>query len=91
MGIVDVLHEASELHGRVYRITGQVDADWASWYGDWLTNLSELPELLGTKPVRSEVVHLLVLLDKEYERSKPAEPWEEYYARRFAEHFAHPS
>lgn len=87
-GIRDVLHEVSELHGQVYRITNMTDADWASWYGNWLTTLSELPELLGkAELVRSEVVYLLVLLDKEYEQKKPEEPWEQYYAQRFVEHF----
>ena len=42
------------------------DDDWASWYGDWLVRLSELPQLLEKPAVRSELVYLLVRLDKEY-------------------------
>jgi hypothetical protein len=45
--------------------------DCASWYADWLISLSELPDLLGIKPVRSELVYLLVSLDKEYTASHP--------------------
>lgn len=81
-----LLTEASETHHQVYRIVDGVDADWASWYGDWLVRLSELPRLLGHEPVRSELVCLLVELDKEYTAGKPDEPWPEYYAARIAGH-----
>jgi hypothetical protein len=86
--IADLLHEVAETHHRVYRITDGDDADWASWYADWLIELSELPALLGRTPVRSELVYLLVLLDREYTDRQPAEPWPQYYARGVAEHFS---
>jgi hypothetical protein len=82
-----LLHEAGETHHGVYRIVDGADGDWASWYADWLVNLSELPRLLDTKPVRSELTYLLVSLDKDYARSQPDEPWETYYAQRILEHF----
>lgn len=85
--IAGLLHEAAETHHRVYRITDGVDADWASWYANWLIHLSELPQQLGRTPVRSELVHLLVLLDKEVTEEQPSESWEQYYARRIADHF----
>lgn len=37
------LHEAAETHHRVFRIVDGADDDWASWYSDWLTTLSDLP------------------------------------------------
>jgi hypothetical protein len=49
--------------------------------------LSELPDLLGGTPVRSELVYMLVRLDKEYTEQHPAEAWEDYYARALLEHF----
>lgn len=84
----ELLHEAAETHHRVFRIVDGADDDWASWYADWLVRLSELPQLLGMVPVRSEVVYLLVRLDKEYTEQKPAVTWETYYARAILEHFA---
>ena len=42
--IARLLDEVAETHHRVYRITDGTDADWASWYADWLLNLSELSE-----------------------------------------------
>jgi hypothetical protein len=82
-----LLTEAGETHHRVYRIVEGADDDWASWYAPWLIDLSELPALLGTKPVRSELIWLLVSLDKEYAAKGPEEPWQSYYARRIIDHF----
>ena len=88
--VAELLHEAAETHHVVYRIVDGADDDWASWYGDWLIRLSELPQLLGVPPVRSELVYLLVGLDKQYVEQKPAEAWETYYARAILEHFSTP-
>jgi hypothetical protein len=82
-----LLHEAGETHHRVFRIVDGADNDWASWYADWLIKLSELPTLLGAKPVPSELVYLLVSLDKEYTARSPDQPWEDYYASRVLGHF----
>ncbi|MBV9095521.1 MAG: hypothetical protein JO132_16875 [Streptosporangiaceae bacterium] len=82
-----LLHEAGETHHRVFRIVDGADGDWASWYAQWLIDLSELPDLLGVRPVRSELIYVLVGLDKQYTAEDPAEPWEMYYARRIADHF----
>jgi len=82
-----LLHEAGETHHRVFRIVDGADDDWASWYAWWLINLSELPDLLDGKPVRSELTYLLVSLDKQYTAEAPGEPWETYYAGRILRHF----
>ncbi len=85
--VAALLHEAGETHHLVYRIVDGDDPDWASWYANWLVNLSELPEILGTMPVRSELVWLLVTLDKEYTRAKPELAWPQWYAERVMGHF----
>ena len=85
--ISDLLHEAAETHHIVYRITDGEDPDWATWYSDWLTRLSELPELLGRDPVRSELTHMLVTLNKDFTAEKPGGAWEDYYAERLIEYF----
>ena len=85
--IRELLHEAGETHHQVYRIVDGADDDWASWYADWLVRLSELPDLLGGTPVRSELVYMLVRLDKEYTEQQPDEAWEDYYARALLGHF----
>ena len=83
--IRDLLHEAAETHHVVYRITDGADDDWASWYADWLIDLSELPDVLGTRPTRSELVWLLVGLAKEYGAEERVEPWEDVYAKALAD------
>lgn len=81
----DLLREAGEIHHAVWRIHDGDDPDWASWYSDWLVNLSELPEILGRKPVRSELTHALVELGRA--QGGAEEPWEEAYARAIVERF----
>jgi hypothetical protein len=81
----EVLHTVGETHHAVFQIVDGADDDWATWYADWLVNLSELPALLGTTPVRSELTYQLVSLAKEYAAADTDEPWEEYYASRLLE------
>ena len=85
--ISDLLQEVSETHHRVFRIVDGADDDSATWYADWLINLSELPALLGTKPVRSELVYLLVALDKDYTSGHHDQPWPAIYAPKILSHF----
>jgi hypothetical protein len=85
--VADLLHEASETHHVVYRIVDGDDPDWASWYADWLLALSELPQLLGSAPVRSHLVHALVQLDRDYAAEAREERWEDWYAERLLAEF----
>ena len=85
--VARLLHEAGEAHHVVYRIVDGDDPDWASWYADWLLDLSELPELLGARPVRSHLVHALVELERSYAEKGPDEPWPDWYAVRLVERF----
>ena len=78
--IADLLHEAAETHHIVYRIVDGDDPDWASWYADWLLDHSELPDVLGRRPIRSHLVHDLVDLDREFTSTARDERWEDWYA-----------
>ena len=49
----DLLHEVSEVHHVVYRITDGADDDWASFYADWLIDHSELPAVRTSTPSES--------------------------------------
>jgi hypothetical protein len=82
-----LLHEVGDTHHVVFRITDGADDDWATFYSDWLVNHSELPQLLGGAPVRSELTWMLVQLDKDYTAKKPTEKWEDWYAERVVGHF----
>jgi hypothetical protein len=86
--VAELLQEAGETHHRVYRIPDGTDDDWASWYSDWLHMLSELPELLAARPVRSHLVHALVQLDRDHNANETDEPWPEFYARHLRQRFS---
>jgi hypothetical protein len=85
--LASLLHEVGETHHLVFRISDGEDDDWASWYADWLIDHSELPQILGRAPVRSELVWLLVQADKDYTSAAPHTPWPDWYAQRVLEHF----
>jgi hypothetical protein len=78
---------SDETHHQVFRIVDGADGDWASWYAQWLIDLSELPGMLGVRPVHSELIYLLVSLDKQVTAEAAGEPWETYYARHILRHF----
>jgi hypothetical protein len=80
--IAQILHDAAETHHRVWAITEGDDDDWATWYADWLVNLSHLSDALGHRPVRSHLTHALVQLDRDYRASGDDGPWEPWYAER---------
>jgi hypothetical protein len=89
--VAELLHEAGETHHLVYQIVDGEDADWASWYSDWLINLSELPKLLAAAPVRSELVSLLVQLDRDYTLAATDVAWPQWYAERIVQRWANSS
>jgi len=82
-----LLHEAAETHHVVYRITDGDDPDWASFYADWLLDHSELPEILGESPVRSQLVHALVQLDRDFVAGGIEGRWEDWYAEQLMAQF----
>jgi len=85
--VAALLDEAAETHHRVYRITDGTDDDWASWYADWLLNLSELAEVLGQRPVRSHLVYALVQLDRDHTADHSETAWPEFSAQRLVATF----
>jgi hypothetical protein len=83
--IADLLQEAAETHHRVYRITDGTDEDWALWYAEWLLELSELPDVLGRRPVLSHLVHALVQCDRDHVDAASDEAWQSFYAKRLVQ------
>ena len=85
--VSDLLHEAAEVHHVVYRVTDGADDDWASFYAEWLVEHSELPEVLGSGPARSHLVHELVECDRASVDAAPDARWEDAYAERIVARF----
>lgn len=86
--VAALLEEAADLHHRVYRITDGADEDWASWYAGWLLELSELPQVLGTTPARSHLVHALVQAERDRATAADDQPWPTAYAAALCQRFA---
>jgi hypothetical protein len=80
--IAALLHQVGETHHTVFADTDGNDEDWATFYSDWLLAHSDLPKLLGRRPVRSDLTRDLVELDEQYTKLAPSEPWPAWYAER---------
>lgn len=80
--ISKILKLAGEVHHAVYQIVDGADDDWASWYADWLLELSELPKLLGHKPIRSHLVHALVQAERDFAAAGSPGAWQDFYAEQ---------
>jgi hypothetical protein len=80
--IAALLTQAGDVHHLVFADTDGNDDDWATFYSDWLLTHSELPALLGHRPVRSHLTRDLVELDEQYSRQNRSEPWPQWYAQR---------
>ena len=53
--IASVLTRTEQAHGAVFHYVGGDDADWASFYADFLINHSPLPAMLATPPIRGHL------------------------------------
>jgi hypothetical protein len=82
MKVADLLNQVGEVHHRVFADTDGNDDDWATFYSDWLLAHSQLPRLLGRRPIRSHLTRDLVELDEAYTKAAPSEPWPAWYAAR---------
>jgi NAD(P)H-hydrate epimerase len=85
--VADLLQKAGEIHHMVFADTNGADDDWATFYSDWLLAHSQLPTLLGRRPIRSHLTRDLVELDERYAAQAPSEPWPEWYADRLIEKY----
>jgi hypothetical protein len=77
-----LLDQVGEVHHVVFADTDGNDADWATFYSDWLLTHSDLAKLLGRRPVRSHLTRDLVDLDEQYTKLAPSQPWPAWYADR---------
>ncbi len=85
--IAALLHQVGEVHHLVFADTDGSDEDWATFYSDWLLAHSELPRLLGRRPVRSHLTRDLVELDRAYTTAAPSDAWPAWYADRLIEKY----
>ena len=84
--IAALLHQTAEDHHVAYRATDGVDPDWSIWYAEHLLQES-IEKLLDAKLLKSDLIYLLVLADKQQISEAPGAHWENYYADFFVSRY----
>lgn len=76
--LVDLFHQTKKAHFQAYLATDGADPDWPLWYAGYL--LEPIRQLLQIELTKSELVYLLVRVDREQRANAPQADWTEYYA-----------
>src|SRR6266852_4490709 len=81
-----LLYQTAEDHHVAYKETDGVDPDWSIWYAGHLLEKG-LEALLDAKLLKSDLIYLLVLADKQQMSEAPGSHWENYYADFFVSRY----
>ena len=84
--IAALLNQTAEDHHITYKATDGVDPDWSIWYAEHLLEQG-IEKLLDAKLLKSDVIYLLVLADKQQISEAPGAHWENYYANFFVDRY----
>ena len=84
--IAALLHQTAEDHHVAYKATDGVDPDWSIWYAEHLLEQG-IEKLLDAKLLKSDLIYLLVLADKQQLSEAPGGHWENYYADFFVRRY----
>lgn len=75
---------AGPAHHQAYLETNGEDPEWPLWYAEYLHK--GVNDLLKTKLTLSELVYMLVAVDRAYREQAPSQPWSSFYTDFFLEH-----
>jgi hypothetical protein len=84
--LAEMLHQTAEDHHVAYKETDGVDPDWSIWYAPHLIELG-FGKLLGASLLKSDLIYLLVKVDKEQTSEAPGAAWERYYTDFFIKRY----
>jgi hypothetical protein len=84
--ITALFHQAGEDHLASHKETNGDDPDWPIWYAGYLLE-NGLETLLDAKLLKSDLIYLLVLVDKQQKSEAPGSQWEKYYANFFVRRY----
>jgi NAD(P)H-hydrate epimerase len=76
--LAELFQQAKQAHLQAFLETDGADPEWPLWYADYLHET--LKEILQANLTKSELVYLLVQMDREQRESAPHAEWSEYYA-----------
>ena len=82
----ELLHQTAEDHHVAFRATDGVDPDWSVWYADHLLELG-IERLLDAKLLKSDIIYLLVGLDRRIGLEAPGAHWERWYASELVQRY----
>lgn len=83
--LTTLFERAGKDHHRAFIATDGADSEWPNWYADYLHE--ELSKILHASFTKSELIYLLVLVEKEREIEAPGSDWLMYYANFFIERY----
>lgn len=83
--IVQLFQQAGQAHHDAFAAVDGADPDWPIWYAGYLHE--DLTRLLNAAFTKSELVYLLVGLDKELQQRAPGANWHRYYAQSLTERY----
>jgi hypothetical protein len=84
--ITALLHQAGEQHLATHQETNGDDPDWSIWYASYLLE-NGFDTLLDAKMLQSDLIYLLVLVDRQQKLEAPGSQWEKYYADFFMKRY----
>jgi hypothetical protein len=84
--ITALFHQAGEDHLAIHKETNGDDPDWPIWYAGYLLE-NGFETLLDAKLLKSDLIYLLVLVDKQQKSEAPGSQWEKYYANFFVKRY----
>jgi hypothetical protein len=80
--LASLLHQTAEDHHVAYKETDGVDPDWSIWYAGRLLEQG-FDTMLDATILKSDLIYLLVMADKQQTAEAPGAKWERYYADFF--------
>jgi hypothetical protein len=84
--LIDFFNETQRAHHRAYFDVDGFDLEWPIWYADYMQ--ARLNGLIHAVCTRSELVYLLVMVEKERLRQPPGGiHWADFYADFFVERY----
>ncbi len=83
---IALFEQTGKAHHDAFAAVDGADVEWPIWYAEYL--IDKLPTLLNATFTKSEMIYLMVHLNKQQAIEAPQEKWPRYYARYFVERYA---
>lgn len=77
----ELFAQTGHAHHEAFIDVDGADPDWPAWYAEHMHR--RLSTLLRAEFTRSELIYLLILVDRERAERAPGAEWTGYYARFF--------